>query len=336
MADNNVASLKKICELKKLNFEAVKGMFYGLTIGDCLGMPFEFNRGKDQGVSNYSEIINKTEYNNKWHGKRSTVEGQGSDDSEMTFSLYDCLKNNNFIYDKNKVLLRYMEFANNSSFLGKNTVALFKGVTTIKGYESRAKKLFSEEISQSNGSLMRISPLIFCTSLDPDEVSQIVELDTGLSNPCSVNYTFGFIYLYMLRNIVDIDFKKENLKKIFDFSIEYAKKKYGNEILIDSLKKDLPKINGLDKGWVYYACHCAIYSIFNHNNKFSDQLKNIIIRGGDTDTTGSITGGLLGALLYKEMLLEETTNKNMEIVEKADTSKGSYPKPDYMTIKALN
>lgn len=328
-------NLEKICELKNLNVDAIKGMFYGLSIGDCLGMPFEFNRKNNQDVSNYSETIITTTYRNQWQGTRTTSLGQGSDDSEMTYGLYDCLKNNNFVYDKTKVLLRYMEFANNSSFLGKNTVALFKKLKTVKGYEKRAKKVFGEGISQSNGSLMRISPLVFCTSLDPEKISQIVELDTGLTNPCDINYSFGFIYLYMLRNIVDKNFKIENLSKIFDFALEYAKKKYNNEKLIDSLKSDLPIINGKDKGWVRHACHCAIYSIFNNKGNFSDQIKDIIVRGGDTDTTASVTGGLLGALLYMEMLKEEITIRNITIIKECDTTKGDYPKPDYITIKAI-
>lgn len=318
----------------ELNADAVRGVFYGLTIGDCLGMPFEFNRKKDQGTDNYSEKIITTTFRNQWQGSRTTAPGQGSDDSEMTFALYDNLKNNNFKYNRESVILRYMEFANNSSFLGKNTVALFKGVKTLRGYQGRCSKIFAGEISQSNGSLMRISPLIFCTSLDPEDILKMVIQDTSISNPCNANYAYGFIFLYVLRNIVDKNFVKEKLNSIIDFAIQFASKTYNEDFTF--LKGDLPVINGLDKGWVRHACHCAIYSILHHKGSFSEQIKNIIVRGGDTDTTASVSGALLGGLLHKEMKKEEVTIENMKIIRDCDTTEGDYPKPSFMTFKVLD
>jgi ADP-ribosyl-[dinitrogen reductase] hydrolase len=316
-----------------LNMRAIKGMFYGLTIGDCLGMPYEFNRREGQGVSKYSEKIITTTFNNQWWGPRTTALGQGSDDSEMTFALFDTLKKNNFKYDRNLVILRYMEFASHSSFLGQNTVALFKGVKTLRGYKGRCEKTFKDNVSQSNGSLMRISPLVFCCSPDPEDILKIVIEDTSISNPTPANYAYGFIFLYILRNLVDKDFKKENLIDIINFSISFASDKFKDDISF--LKEDLPDISGEDKGWVRHACHCAVYSILKQRGSFSEQIKNIVIRGGDTDTTASVSGCLLGALLYEEMEKEPITVENMKTVRECDTTKGDYPKPEFITFKVL-
>lgn len=312
-----------------LNKDAVKGMFYGLAIGDCLGMPYEFNSNSGE----YSEIIITTTFRNKWQGKRTTALGQGSDDSEMTYALYDTLKKNNFKYDRDQVILKYMDFANNSCFLGKNTIALFKGIKTLNGYRARCSKIHADNISQSNGSLMRLSPLVFCTSLDPEKILEYVIKDTSISNPCDMNYACGFIFLYVLRNIVDKGFKHEKLNDIIDFAIYFATNKFKQDFSF--LKKDLPQINGSDKGWVKHACHCAIYSVLNHKKSFSDQIKNIIIRGGDTDTNASISGALLGALLYDEMKKENITSENMKIIRECDSKTGDFPKPEFITFKTL-
>lgn len=311
-----------------MNNDAIKGMFLGLVIGDCLGMPHEFSRKKDQ---LYSDVIITTSYTNQWQGKRTTALGQGSDDSEMSFALYNCIKENGFKYNKDKVALRYMEFAANSSFLGKNTVALFKGVKTLKGYQNRCEKVFAETVSQSNGSLMRISPLVFVTDLNPDNIRKIVELDTGLSNPCNVNYAFGFIYLCILKHLVEkVPFDIDKIINIaIDFYPDVAE-------LILTLNNPVPEINGKDKGWVRHAAHVAIDALKRANKSdFKTLIGEVVKRGGDTDTTAAITGALLGAYYGKEtMLKDEVTAKNISIVENCDTNTGSYPKPTFMTLQS--
>jgi len=85
----------------------------------------------------------------------------------MILTLFNTLKNNNFVYHREKVIFGYYNFACRSQSIGKNTKYLFdsgKKMNLLKilpHMKKRLGKIPAGQVNESNGSLMRITPLVF-------------------------------------------------------------------------------------------------------------------------------------------------------------------------------
>ena len=182
-------SSKKPTSFKKKQsddlFNRLKGMILGGALGDALGAPHEFRYQK----KDYTGKMEKTLIlQSRWQGKRTGVIGQITDDTEMTLCLWRSIFVNND-YDRRQALMNYLEWANSKTWaMGRNTRALLLGVKTEKGYNGRVAKQDKNDISQSNGCLMRCSPLAILGVTGKDWRTA-VDQDCNLTNPTAVSYT---------------------------------------------------------------------------------------------------------------------------------------------------
>ena len=95
----------------------------------------------------------------------------------------------------------------------------------------------------------------------------------------------------------------EELTDIIDLAIDLAE----NE------KKDLDNIHRLGEGWVAEeTLAIAIYCVLRHQDDFSAGIIAAVNHNGDSDSTGAITGNILGALLGYDAI-EEKWKKNLEL-----------------------
>jgi ADP-ribosyl-[dinitrogen reductase] hydrolase len=304
----------------KLPYDSNKllGMFYGVALGDALGVPTEFYRITPKMI--YSPYINEIPFEIKFQFASIKVPARSvSDDTEMTIALLESIVSNNFNYNKDDVIKYYMKFANTCFMLGKNTRKLFKGIKTLNGYENRFNKLtdIEKENMQSNGSLMRATPLVLVG------VSNIA-IDTYLSNPNVINYYCNLIYIQILKVLLttgSIDHVKEVCKNYINSNTtpEVVKK-----CLLDVLpcgaelnSNNQRDITGKIKGWVCSSLYISLYTLF-HYDTFEEAMNFVIEKhpGSDTDTNASITGALFGAMLgLEKMKSEKITNKNIELLK---------------------
>ena len=110
----------------------------------------------------------------------------------MALSLFNSVLNYGDNYDKKNACIEYMRMCNgyilktdkkekHSTFLGKNTKALFYGVRTLGGYKKRYDKRFKTEDDkmkiQANGCLMRCYPLAIFKYMYGDKVNKWIEDD---------------------------------------------------------------------------------------------------------------------------------------------------------------
>ena len=125
--------------------DRIKGMFYGLALGDALGAPFEFG-GKNR-LKNYTGLLDTPVIRfTRFQGKKTAEIGQITDDTEMTLSLANSLVRNK-CYHRDDVIVSYMNWANsNCPYMGTNTRELFKGVKTINGYKIPNESLTEESV----------------------------------------------------------------------------------------------------------------------------------------------------------------------------------------------
>lgn len=332
--------------------DRLAGCLIGLIVGDALGVPFEFYFQRSNVYTGLLYIKPNFHFRS---GTRIDVVGQWSDDTECSLCIARSLIKNNGKYNKDDMIQSYMNWANGSKAMGKNTRALFKGVTTIKGYQKRWDNIFKDTPedtwTQSNGSLMRCSLLAFCNEND------IVE-DCRLTNPHKINIDTNIIYCLLIKFSVTELTSNNNSNSDNKFELEQKLKQKAILDLIlesedfhddvkntirtaieeiiptrdltftiknDNNTKSKEKIK--TKGWVLHGIYCAVWAWY-HSKNYQDAIDVIIRLGGDTDTNAAIAGALLGARFgYKHLFSEERTKYNIKMVRNVDTKLGGNPRP---------
>lgn len=288
--------------------DRLKGWLLGVALGDALGVPTEFRNTTPKMI--YNGLIPDHAFKIRFRfTQKEVAPGSISDDTEMTLALLRGLLSQGMQYDRNTIISSYIVWANQSQNLGRNTRRLFKGIKTIRGYEGRMTRIDATEKKemQSNGSLMRASPLALIK--DPEECLKVIKEDTYVTNPNCVNHEIGMLYIMILRRILS-GATKENVKHLID---NYQSQSTVIRQLLSDLRTDSEReVCGKVKGWVCSAFYIAIKA-FLMNLDFQESMDWIIGQhpGSDTDTNGAIGGALLGAYHgYEQMMQESRTQVN--------------------------
>jgi ADP-ribosyl-[dinitrogen reductase] hydrolase len=298
--------------------DKTRGMLYGLALGDALGAPHE------RSSIPYTGLLDKPIVNHsRWQGQRISALGQITDDTEMSLVAAQSLLTHGHTF-----VIDYIGWANSKiPFLGKNTRALFYGVTTLKGYEKRYLKVFSvpsDEWTQSNGSLMRASPLFVL----PD--SDIIK-DCKYTNPHPINVEANLVYCHALQRL----YRNMNAYDVFTAAVEECTLPILRERLLaiaDGKSIDFSQ----KKGWVLHAFGLAFSTLLSTDD-YATQIDRICtIPRSDADTNGAIAGAMLGMRFgAQKMLSNEKTHLNVEILMACDTTKGDYPRPQQYSVQRI-
>lgn len=301
----------------KLRLDRVSGMIYGTAIGDALGAPHEFSRVTPK--IKYTGIIN-TEHTLSVQfqfAKMILPPATTTDDTAMTLALFECLLDNNMQYNEEAICIAYWKFANSiKTGLGRNTRSLFKfkcqQKNAYKGYKRRYDKGIEGDLQQcqSNGSLMRASPLVLANR-ETDDPNQ----DFALTNPNPTNEYCSQIYKKLMVSIYDglerstlLDLLKTAKDETPDPDVKLAIK--------DAFEsKSNRNIGGRDKGWVCHCLYAALRGFFLYDTMQEAMDWIVQIPNSDCDTTAAVCGSLWGAYLgLSKMRTESKTSKNLEII----------------------
>lgn len=172
----------------------LKDCIYGLSVGDALGVPFEF---KERDSFKCLGMVG--------HGTHNQPAGTWSDDTSMALAICDSYKHLHRI-DTQNMYMRFLDWRNNGKYtidgifdIG-NTVnkALFNGVGCDSIYNN------------GNGSLMRTLPLAFTNATDEqiEQVSAITHAHRYSTKAC-------VILVKIARLLVDNKVSKDVLLKQF-------------------------------------------------------------------------------------------------------------------------
>lgn len=296
--------------------DKIKGMIYGVSLGDALGLPYEF----------YT-ITPKIPYTGKIYNQKLTIQFQFvsleippasfTDDTEMSIVLLKHLIQNNLKIQKDKLILEYMNWANIAKMLGKNTRALLKGIKTLKGYNNRISKLTPEQkaSAQSNGSLMRASPLVLTSTED-------AILDTNITNDNQINRDATLIYQQILKLLLDNKLKKEVMDYVKNLENDQKISETVRTVIKSSFTDEVKNIGKPLKGWVLSSLYISLKTFWKYDN-FESAMEYIITKfpGSDTDTNGAICGALFGCYLGYGRL-ETTQKENIGVIDKCFLKNG--------------
>jgi ADP-ribosylglycohydrolase len=307
-----------------ITLDRVRGMFIGAFLGDALGAPHEF---KGSGHLIYTgKLEHVTIMNTQFQGQKHLAIGQVTDDSEMSLALLRTLIQDRG-YNRDHVIMAYLDWANSGGWMmGKNTRALLKGVKTIKGYQNRMAKILAlplDERSQSNGTLMRCSPLALIW-----DNNSVIE-DVNLTNPHPVNLDCGLVYVSALR----LALQGVGGQTIYQMIKTLAQTDAVKEIFIQ-VEQRTPRDIKEKKGWCLHALWCTLTCIY-YNLNYEDGMNWIISSqpGSDTDTNACIAGALLGAIAGFETLRSNPiTASNIDLIIGRDPATGPTPRPSKYSL----
>ncbi|MHA1269881.1 MAG: ADP-ribosylglycohydrolase family protein [Candidatus Helarchaeota archaeon] len=291
-----------------------KGCIIGTAIGDAYGEPFEgFLRPQIERVGNL---------NSKYRGRYT-------DDTQLTLAIANSLiESKGFNIDN---LIKH--FIN---WLYEPPIG--PGYGCLKAIHNLAKGLRSPSNSGGNGTAMRVSPigLFYCKE---DQLNQLKEyakessllthdhwaatagsiiIARAIAYVVNKNKIDRYDFIDTLSTFIDEpEFKQlsiflKELKGYFDIPAKDALKDLGlkgvESPFIEIFDDPMIKGKGVISGYTIPTVLCAIYTFLLTPEDFLKSITEVILAGGDTDTTAAICGAISGTYNGYEKLPEFLIN----------------------------
>jgi ADP-ribosylglycohydrolase/fructose-1,6-bisphosphatase/inositol monophosphatase family enzyme len=250
-----------------------QGCLLGQLAGDALGSLVEF-RSAESIKDQYPEGVNTLLDGGTW----DTIAGQPTDDSEM--ALINARGKLNPINGVNP----YQYWLDSKPF--------DIGATISRGLIGNINPR-----SQSNGALMRISPLGILNEnfLEDFSLDYIIKLDTQITHTHPLCIQANILFTRAIRYAIQKSPPPEDLyKQVLGWAGEISVEKSLMEAIIEA-RTNPPADYLTQQGWVLIAFQNALYQLL-HTSSFKEGVINTVMAGGDTDTNGAICGALLGSV----------------------------------------
>lgn len=287
--------------------ERVKGSFYGLAIGDALGVPAEFMHRDEVRKINLQEMEGEdTNFSQKYNTRWGDIAPKGcwSDDTAMTLAVMDAYCNDDFKYSD--IMDNFITWWKTGKYSSLD-YAFGMGGCCVKAMQ---KYLMTNDINtcgcdnireNGNGALMRILPTclyIRKCNIDLDKKIELLNFVTAITHAHPISKMADVIYYLFLDNLMNTNDKYN----AFDYIINFDYSKYFDKETIDVyshiLNKEFLKIKDIEEkknGYVVPTLEGVLFSVMNNDN-FRDSVLCAINLGFDTDTLAAITGSLAGIL----------------------------------------
>lgn len=279
----------------------IRDMFLGFTLGDALGVPYEFQK-RNIMAKNPASIM-------AGFGTYRQPKGTWSDDSSLALCLADSLCSRYDLVDMARFFVAWSKSekwtARGQVFdIGMHTrqsIYRLKNLLERDLSEITLLKYETDEDTNGNGSLMRILPLLFyIKGKDIQEQYEIVRDVSALTHGHIRSVLSCLIYLKFAEYIVSGHSLRESYthtqKTILDFfdSIdlsEYERKKF--ERILNNDISILPESKIYSEGYVIYTLEASFWCLLN-SSSYRECVFKAINLGEDTDTTATVVGGVAG------------------------------------------
>lgn len=285
----------------------------GVAVGDALGFPAQFeprSERKKRPVVDMGKYMDECGQIRSW-GEGLT--GLWSDDTSLTLCLAESLLNGFNLKDQAEKFVAWLDegylSARDHAFdVGMQTaesLAKVRSILKSGRYEELDNLARDEdELSNGNGSLMRILPLLgYVKGKDVEEQFDLIRKASALTHPHIRSALCCFLYLKMAEYIINDTDKHtafQSARKDTSNLMEYlncadAEYKALNRLLYSDLA-ELPEEEIDSGGYAVSSLEASIWCLLT-TDCYRDAVLKAVNLGDDTDTNGAITGGL-AALLY--------------------------------------
>lgn len=309
--------------------DRIRGSLIGGAVGDALGYPVEF-------ISSYAAIQKRygdrgiTRYELDESGKALI-----SDDTQMTLftacGLLNAVKDNSPLIPS--ICEAYVEWyftqmgKRKKSFrkcwvgdLPEMNVCRAPGNTCMSSLHAIANGREPINNSKGCGGVMRVAPIaLYMASMNHQEKISEAYMRAGDAAEITHQHPLGFVPAAFLSDIIYqiLCEEKEMTRDIFFEIIEYGLKitrmfggKFTEEVaefeqmiikavkLTDSNLSDVEAIDQIGEGWTGdEAVAIAVYCTLKHLGDFESAIVASVNHKGDSDSTGAVTGNLIGAMV---------------------------------------
>lgn len=287
-----------------------KDILFGVSVGDAIGVPVEFMSREKIALNPVTDMIGFGTYN--------LPPGTFSDDSSLTFCLTESLTQE-FTLECISENFQKWYFDNFWTPYGKVFdigIATRQAIVRLKN-GTRPDLAGGMDVSENgNGSLMRILPLVdIIKDLPIEERYLITKQVSSITHGHIRSVISCFYYLEFARQIILGEDKFEIYKKlkheVSDFLNAIGIIEREINIFDSILKNDIFKLTDKDiksSGYVLHTLEASVWCILTTDNYKNAVLKAVNL-GEDTDTTGTVTGGLAGLLYSFENIPNNWTNQ---------------------------
>lgn len=307
-----------------LNIDQLAGCLLGGALGDALGYPVEFEKVSQMSQDHdFDKIVGKLVV---------------SDDTQMTlFTANALLLDGNLRINTWNCYQDWLEtqFKQGKSELSHRPISWLMeypemyasrepGRTCLMTLMRGIPGDLNEPINQSKGcgALMRVAPLAFIDREDPYSVA--IE-NSALTHGHQMSHIASAALVSLLRYISEgetlcdsVSLMRQDIKRIFMGSLEV---KVFDDLLQQAILAsekdfdDMEIISRLGEGWVAEeTLAIALYCSLKYSNDLKKALRVAVLHDGDSDSTGSVTGQILGTLLGAKKLPQEEI-KRLDLLE---------------------
>lgn len=296
-----------------------RGCLLGGAIGDALGYPVEF----------FSEERIKKHYGDRGIRRfgNTTKAAFISDDTQMTLFTAEGLllakKRGETL--KRSIYLSYLDWlktqTENYSEEGEGLMAIPElyddrapGMTCLGALNSGLMGGIASPINNSKGcgGVMRTSPVAlycFAKGVSIEGADELAAEAAAITH----GHTLGHLPSYALNHIIYKLLEGEEIEQAVEMAIAATEKRYAYDksadlgiskirnalsFALDPHVTDKEAIENLGEGWVAEeALAVALYCAVAHKDSFEDAVCLAVNHKGDSDSTGAITGNILGAYI---------------------------------------
>ena len=253
-----------------------QGCLLGQVVGDSLGSQVEFKPANEI-ARLYPGGLRELADGGVYH----MLAGQPTDDSEMALTLARAVVREGR-YDAAKVLDGYREWLTSRPVdVGTTTERGLLGLPTTE--------------SESNGSLMRVSPLGVWAAGDPALAARTARDDSSLTHPNDVCLEACAAYCAAIAAGIG----GAGPAGMVEAALAHSKGP-AHEAIKRAAKGNAPADFFTHQGWVLLGLQNAFYCLSKF--KFEESLVRTVAQGGDTDTNAAIAGALSGAAHGREAI----------------------------------
>lgn len=349
-------------EKRLILLDSVAGCLFGGAYGDALGFPVEFTRYSsiiniygEEGITELqirndkAEISDDTQMtlftaNGLLYGQtRAFMRGISAPISRYVFKAYQEWRETQINpYSKpNGLQICWIHNITGLHAMRAPGSTCMSSIANSSGVGSVNNPINN---SKGCGGVMRVAP-VGCFSASGHLKEKIAMIEAAEIAALTHGHPLGYIpaaYLSLLiHKIITNKFAEDPQKlkalcinTLFDVKEEYGQKEHFEEFeklvymaiyLSESDYDDIDAIEQLGEGWVAEeALAIGLYSALKHNDSFKKCIIAAVNHGGDSDSTGSIAGNIIGACLGARRLDMETLREHGTDLQKLEVNEIIY------------
>ena len=265
--------------------DRIVGSMLGLALGDALGAPFEFLRGR-----NIPDPIPALEL--PWMG---LPPGSTTDDTAMARNLVRSLVEREG-FDQDDLIRRHVEWiASDPPDVGALTGRVLRRVQRGEDAVAVAREVWEQrgpEVSAGNGSVMYCAPLGLAYAHRPAE---LFELAPRLSALTHYDERCRTAVLVVTLTVAALVRGEEPATAVREALSQVEQHQGGEELeyLVEAAG-GARAIDGPDQGFCLFTAGVGLQALVREGD-LETELRRVVSLGGDTDTNGAVAGSLLGA-----------------------------------------